>query len=167
MDKFKKFIYEIKDYIIILLVVILVRSFIITPARVNGASMDKTLEDGQIVLLNKIDLIINNPKRFQIVVIKNDTDHDRIIKRIIALPNETIKYSNNKLYINDKVVEEKYEHGYTDDFEYTTKENEYFVLGDNREVSKDSRYFGAFNKKDIIGSVKIRLYPFDEIGSIK
>lgn len=167
MKKVWDFLYSIKDYIIILIIVVLVRTFIITPARVNGASMYKTLEDGQIVLLNKIDLTINKPSRFQIVVLKNDIDNDRIIKRIIGLPGEKVEYKDNKLYINDELVEENYNHGYTSDFNYALKDNEYYVLGDNREVSKDSRYFGPFNRKDILGSVNIRLYPFDEIGKIE
>ncbi len=166
MKKVWKFLYDIKDYIIILLVVILVRSFLFTPARVNGASMNNTLQDGQIVILNKINMTIKDPSRFQIVVINNRKDNDRIIKRVIGLPNEKIEYKDNSLYVNGELIIEDYEHGLTEDFVYNTHDDEYFVLGDNRTVSKDSRYLGAFHKKDILGSVQLRLYPFNKIGRI-
>ncbi len=163
----KKFLYEIKDYVIIVVAVILVRSFIVTPAIVDGASMDNTLNDGQLIIINKINYRINDPKRFQIVVVKNTNEDDKIIKRIIGLPEEKIEYKNNELYINDKKVEENYEHGVTEDFVTYTKKDEYFVLGDNREVSKDSRVLGNFKRKELIGNVNIRIYPFDKIGKIK
>ena len=82
----------------------------------------------------------------------------RIIKRIIGLPNETIEYNNNQLYVNGKLVEERYEVKNTEDFTITTKDNEYFVLGDNRAVSKDSRMLGNFNEKDIVISALSRLH---------
>ena len=163
----KKFLYSIKDYIIIIVVVVIIRSFIVTPAVVDGASMDNTLKDGQIIIINKINYTLNDPKRFQIAVVKNNIENDKLIKRIIGLPGETIEYIDNKLYINGDLVEENYKHGITEDFKVVTGENEYFVLGDNREVSKDSRVLGNFKKKDLIGSVKIRLYPFDKIGKIE
>ena len=163
----KKFLYEIKDYVIIIVAVILVRSFIITPAIVDGASMDDTLKDGQLIIINKINYRINDPKRFQIAVVKNTSENDKIIKRIIGLPNEKVEYKDNELYINDEKVEENYDHGVTEDFVMITGEDEYVVLGDNREVSKDSRMLGTFKRKELIGSVNFRIYPFDKIGKIK
>ena len=163
----KKFLYEIKDYVIIVVVVILIRTFIITPALVDGASMDNTLKDGQLVIINKFSMIVNKPKRFDIVVVKNNDSHDKIIKRVIGLPNEKIVYRDNNLYINGELYKEDYVLGNTTDYEVETGEDEYFVLGDNREVSKDSRILGNFKKKDIIGKVRIRLFPFNKIGKIK
>ena len=163
----KKFLYEIKDYVIIVVVVILIRTFIITPALVDGASMDNTLKDGQLVIINKFSMIVNKPKRFDIVVVKNNDSHDKIIKRVIGLPNEKIVYRDNNLYINGELYKENYVLGNTTDYEVETGEDEYFVLGDNREVSKDSRILGNFKKKDIIGKVRIRLFPFNKIGKIK
>ena len=164
MNKFWK---EAKDYIIIILVVMVIRTFFVTPAVVDGASMDYTLEDGQLVLINKFVYNIKDIKRFDVVVLNNPKEGDKIIKRIIALPNETIEYNNNQLYINGKRVEENYEFTDTVDFTYTTKDGEYFVLGDNRVVSKDSRMLGTFSEEDIIGRVNFRLFPFNKIGSIK
>lgn len=163
----KKFLYEIKDYVIIIVVVVLIRTFIATPAIVDGASMDNTLKDGNVVIINKINYRFSDPKRFQIVVVKNNSDHDKIIKRVIGLPGETVEYKDNKLYINDELIDENYTHGETEDFKVELSSNEYFVMGDNRMVSKDSRILGGFNKKDIIGKVNFRLYPLDKIGKIK
>ena len=106
-------------------------------------------------------------KRFDVVVVNNKQDGDKIIKRVIALPNEEIIYRNNKLYINGELVETDIDFKDTHDFEYKTKDGEYYVLGDNRPVSKDSRYLGAFTKKEIIGRVDIRLWPVNKIGLIK
>lgn len=162
-----KFLKEIKDYIIIIVVVILIRTFLVTPAIVDGDSMNETLLDGNLVLINKLTYRINDINRFDIVVLDNDTDNDRIIKRVIGLSNERIEYKDNKLYINDKEVKLNMKFHDTNDFIAETKDNEYFVLGDNREVSKDSRILGNFTKDKIIGKVNIRFYPLDRIGKVK
>ena len=164
MNKFWK---EAKDYILIIIAVLLIRTFIVTPAIVDGASMDYTLEDGQLVFINKFVYNVKDVERFDIVVLNNEEDNDRIIKRIIGLPNEKIEYNNNQLYVNGKLVEQNYEVEQTEDFTVVTKENEYFVLGDNRDVSKDSRMLGNFNKKDIVGRVNFRILPFKKFGSIQ
>lgn len=158
---------ELMSYVIIIVVVVLFRSFIATPAVVNGDSMYDTLKNHDLVIINKITLSINDINRFDIVVIKNDADNDRIIKRVIGLPNEKIEYKDNILYINDKEVKADIQFEDTEDFIFETKDNEYFVLGDNRDISKDSRFLGAFDRKNIIGKVGFRFYPFDKIGTIK
>ena len=162
----KKIWDAVKDYVYIVLAVLIIRTFIMTPAIVSGASMDNTLADGQLVLVNKYIYRFNDIERFDIVVINNESSNDKIIKRVIGLPNETIEYRNNKLYINNELVEANFKYKETDDFTYTTKDGEYFVLGDNRIVSKDSRMLGAFTKDDIVGRVKFRLYPFSKFGNI-
>jgi signal peptidase I len=164
MNKFWK---EAKDYIIIIVVVVVIRTFLVTPAIVDGTSMDYTLEDGQLVIVNKIVYKMNDVDRFDIVVLNNDQDGDKIIKRVIGLPNETIEYNNNQLYVNGKLVEQHYEVKPTEDFIVKTGDNEYFVLGDNRMVSKDSRMLGNFKEEDIVGRVNFRLLPFKEFGFIE
>lgn len=163
----RKILNEIKDYIIIILVVIIIRTFIVTPAIVEGASMDYTLEDGQLVLINKFTYNFNKIERFDIVVLDNEIDNDRIIKRIIGLPNEKISYIDNQLFINNELIEVPFEFEETEDFIFTTQEGEYFVLGDNRKVSKDSRLLGNFTKEDIVGKVSFRLLPFKKFGKIE
>ena len=121
MNKFWK---EAKDYILIIIAVLIIRTFIVTPAIVDGASMDYTLEDGQLVFINKFVYNVKDVERFDIVVLNNEEDNDRIIKRIIGLPNEKIEYNNNQLYVNGKLVEQNYEVEQTEDFTVVTKENE-------------------------------------------
>lgn len=165
-----KKIKEISIYLLIIVMVILIRTFIITPVRVNGTSMDPTLKNGEIMILNKIKYNKNDIKRFDIVVIK--MDKELLIKRVIGLSNEEVKYIDNKLYINNEYVEETFlnEDVYTtnfslDDFKLKKiPENCYFVMGDNREVSLDSRTFGCFSKDKILGSANLVLFPFTKLG---
>jgi signal peptidase I len=163
----KKFWDAIKDYVFIVIAVLIIRTFIVTPAIVSGASMDDTLKDGQLVIVNKFIYRFSDIKRFDIVVLENDKTEDKIIKRVIGLPNETIEYRQNRLYVNDELIEVDFDYKETANFTYTTKDGEYFVLGDNRPVSKDSRSFGVFTSDDFVGRVKYRLYPFSKFGSIE
>lgn len=163
----KKFLWELKDYVIIVIVVLLIRAFIITPAIVDGASMDDTLNDGQVVVINKLVYKLSDIQRFDIVVIESEKEEDRIIKRVIGLPGEKVEYKNNKLYIDGKELISELKFESTNNFKVEVKKDEYFVLGDNRDVSKDSRILGGFKKEEIIGRVTVRLFPFNKIGLIK
>lgn len=157
---------ELIVYLLILVAIILIRSFIITPVRVSGSSMDNTLHDGEILFLNKINYRFNDIKRFDIVVIYyND---DKLIKRVIGLPGETLEYKDNKLYINGEVVDEPFLEEETEDYLYEgkIKDNCYFAVGDNRSDSLDSRYFGCFDKDNIEGKVSFALFPFKDFGKI-
>lgn len=161
---FLKFIDVIKPYVIIVLVVVLIRTFIITPGIVNGESMEDTLFDGDFVLVNKIGLLFGID-RFDIVVVKYG--NDTIIKRVIGLPGETVKYADNVLFIDDKDQSIPFQFEETDDFTLKADENEYIVLGDNRDISKDSRVIGPINRKNIKGKVNLVIFPFKDFGIIK
>ena len=163
----KKVWNAIKDYVYIIIAVVIIRTFIVTPAIVSGASMDNTLEDGQLVIVNKFIYNFKDINRFDIVVVKNKEDKDKIIKRVIGLPNEEIEYVDNVLYINGKEVKAEFKFEDTNNFKTITKEGEYFVMGDNRGVSKDSRVLGNFTEKEIVGKVNLRLFPFNKIGKVK
>lgn len=165
---------EIYPYVIIIVVVLFVKTYIIAPIQVNGVSMDSTLHDGDIMLLNKLQYKRYGLKRFDIVVIKSrDT---RIIKRIIGLPGDSVKVVDNTLYINDEKYEEEYldEGTITNDFTLeelfdTDKvpEGKYFVMGDNRDDSLDSRILGFIDEEDVEGIASITIFPFNRIGSKK
>lgn len=166
-----KKIKDIIEYAVIIVVVILFRTFLFSPIRVTGASMVPTLKDGDIMILNKIGYSINGLNRFDIVVIKSD--NEKIIKRVIGLPGEHVEYSNDKLYINHKLVEEPFNRRETEDFvlemlgENKIPDNKYLVLGDNRPISKDSRIIGLIDKKDIEGYTSIVIFPFNRIKNAK
>ena len=157
----KKILKELVPYIVILVVVVLIRTFIVTPIIVDGDSMSPTLTDGEMMLLNKLGSIERN----DIVVINNEEGY--IIKRVIALPGESIECRDGVIYIND----EKYNDNFaskTDDFvKQFLNDDEYFVMGDNRFVSMDSRIFGAVTKEEILGTTNFVIYPFNKFGKIK
>ena len=166
-----KQIKEILPYIIIIIVVVLIRSFIITPIIVSGDSMKPNLHNKEILLERKIGYNSTSIKRFDIVVIKND--NEEIIKRIIGMPGEHIAYKNNKLYVNDKFMETNFNYRDTNDFNLeeicsctSIPEGKYLVLGDNRPISKDSRMIGLIDEKDILGKAVYRIWPISKFGNI-
>ncbi len=159
-----KFIREVIPYLEIILIVIVIRSFIITPIQVEGRSMYPTLDGGELMLLKKYD---TNYKRFDIVVVNNNVEGDSLIKRVIGLPGETIKYKDNTLFINNKVINDEYAFGETENFkEVTLDKDEYFLMGDNRSVSLDSRTIGVIKKREIEGTVGIVIFPFNKFGKV-
>jgi len=160
-----KFIKETIPYLAIILVVLIIRTFIVTPIMVSGESMVPALKGGELMLLKKYD---TSYERFDIVVVNKNVEGDNLIKRVIGLPNETIRYKNDKLYINGKIFDDVYAYGDTSNFkEITLGEDEYFLMGDNREISLDSRALGIIKKSEIEGTVGLILYPFNKIGKVK
>ncbi len=161
-----KYVKELLPYIIIILVVVLIRTFIITPVRVNGKSMDPTLENNEIVLLKKYD---KSFERFDIVVFDYGDSH--LIKRIVGLPGETLYYYNNELYINDEKIAEDFLPKDTETYDFVwdkeIPEGYYFVMGDNRTNSTDSRMIGLVSKSEIRGTTDFVLFPFNRFGKIK
>lgn len=167
----KKIIKELYPYVIIIIVVVLIRSFIITPVIVSGNSMLPNFNNGELLLVKKIGYNEKTIKRFDVIVIKKDKEE--IIKRVIGLPGEHISYKNNKLYVNDKLISEDYTHLNTKDFNLeeictcsTIPEGKYLVLGDNRPISKDSRTIGLIDEKNIVGKTVFRLWPVSRFGTI-
>lgn len=160
-----KYIKELIPYLVIILVVVLIRTFIVTPIVVQGESMVPTLDGGELMILKKYD---TDYDRNDIVVVNKSVEGDNLIKRVIGLPGETIRYKNNKLYINDEIVDDIFAYGNTGNFrEITLGEDEYFLMGDNREISLDSRTLGVIKKQEIEGTAGIVLYPFNKFGAVK
>lgn len=159
-----KFIKAIIPYVIILVVVVLVRTFIVTPVSVDGSSMYPNLKNGDILLLKKFD---KSYERFDIVVL--NYGKDRLVKRIIGLSGEHVEYRDSKLYINGEQVDEPMISVSTSNFKLedigydTIPDDYYFVVGDNRGVSKDSRIIGLVHKKDIVGTTSFSLWPFKSL----
>ncbi len=177
---------EIVPYIIIIIVVVIIRTFIMTPIDVSGESMYPTLHDNDIMLLYKLRLKTVGIRRFDIVVI--NTDEGKLIKRVIGLPGDKIKYEivrdddgNTKgiLYINGETVEEnfideaakastcKYNNIDICEKEVEVPKDEYYVMGDNRGNSKDSRIIGPVKKESIKGITSVVIFPFNRFGSVK
>ncbi|MBQ2639403.1 MAG: signal peptidase I [Bacilli bacterium] len=166
MEKFKKTLKELLPYIIIVLVVAIIKFFIVAPIRVNGPSMESTLHNKDIMILDEISYKFKSIKRFDIVVIKYKNEY--LIKRVIGLPNEKIEYKNNKLYINNKYIKENFSHKKTENFKINKiPKDKYIVLGDNRVDSVDSRIIGFIKRKDIKGKTSLTILPFKRFGSKK
>ena len=165
----KEKIKPLLPYIIIIVVVLFIKAFIVTPIKVNGESMYPTLEEGDIMILNKTAYYFNKPKRFDIVVV--DMPDEYLIKRVIGLPGEQIEYKDNTLYVDGKKVKENFEHGKTDDFNIkklgsdTVPEGYYLVMGDNRGNSLDSRELGFMKEEQLLGRTNLIILPFDRIGN--
>lgn len=165
----KEKIKPLLPYIIIIAVVLFIKAFIVTPIKVNGESMYPTLEEGDIMILNKTAYYFNKPKRFDIVVV--DMPDEYLIKRVIGLPGEQIEYKDNILYVDGKKVKEDFEHGKTDDFNIkelgsdTVPSGYYLVLGDNRGNSLDSRELGFMKEEQLLGRTSLIILPFNRIGS--
>ena len=166
-EKIKTFL----PYIIIIVVVLFIKAFIVTPIKVNGESMYPTLEEGDIMILNKTAYYFNEPKRFDIVVV--DMPDEYLIKRVIGLPGEHIEYKDNILYVDGKKVKENFEHGKTEDFDIeelgsdTVPEDSYLVMGDNRKKSLDSRELGFMKIDQLLGRTSLIILPFNRMGNAK
>ena len=165
MEKAKKLLKENLPYLILFLILVLVKFYVVSPIRVNGESMSKTLEDRDIMILDEISYRFGEIKRFDIVVVKKNGEY--LIKRVIGLPGEVIRYEDNTLYINNKKIEEKFYHEETKDFETKVPKGKYYVMGDNRTNSVDSRMIGPFSKKEIIGKTNFIVYPFHRFGTVQ
>lgn len=140
---------KILSYSLILLV--LLGFVFIQTYRVSGDSMNPNFTDGDL----GISLRYIGQGRFDTVIVRKNGN--LVIKRVIGLPNEKVEYKNNYLYINDNQVTEPFKrNSRTENFSIQLKENEYFVLGDNRERSLDSRSFGAVPQEEIISKVILK-----------
>lgn len=166
-EKNNKIVSIIKEYlpfVLLLVAIILFKRYYYSPVYVNGDSMLNTLHNGDIMILDVVGYRHKELKRFDIVVI--DSGKELIIKRVVGLPGEKIEYTDGVFYVNGKEVEDPYSDK-TEDLSVTVPKGKYFVLGDNRTNSMDSRYFGPFSKKNIIGKTSFVLYPFNRTGTKK
>lgn len=159
----KNYIKEFLPYFMIILVVVLIKTFVVSPIRVNGASMDPTLNDKDIMLLDEISYRFSDIERFDIVVVKEEDEY--LIKRVIGLPGEVVEYKNDKLYIDGKYVKEDFKHKETFDFSTTLGKDEYFIMGDNRTNSTDSRVFGPISRDKIMGKTSLTILPISRFGN--
>lgn len=153
----------------------LIITFVGQRTYVSGSSMENTLSHGDNLIVDKITYRFSDPQRFDIIVFPFQyEDHVYYIKRIIGLPGETIQIQDGDIYVDGEILEESYgrevmkSSGIAEN-PITLGENEYFVLGDNRNDSSDSRdpSVGLIERDDIIGRAWVRIWPLDKIGVLK
>ena len=161
---------EIFEWIMVFVVAgalaFVVRTFIFEPVRVDGASMMYTLEDGEFMIATKFDYLLGDPERFDIVICNypNTSDGMYRVKRVIGMPDETIELRAGELYVDGKHVEQNFEMTPNQTYfgPYTVPPGHYFVIGDNRNNSKDSRsaMVGPLSRDEIKGHVRAVVFPF-------
>ena len=173
----KSFLYSIWEIIevglIALVAVVIIRNFLFQPFLVSGASMEPNFSSGDYLLIDEITFRFQQPQRGEVIVFRYPVDKTTFyIKRIIGLPGEKLKINSGQIMI--------FNNEYPDGFmlgegylppnfktngqdEFTLKNSEYFVLGDNRSFSFDSRSWGPLAQADIIGLVRLRLWPFNKV----
>lgn len=174
MRKFLTSFLEILEFIIIAIsLVFIVRSYIVQPFLVWGSSMSPNFSSGDYILIDEISLFFRDIKRGEVVVFKYPQDPSTyFIKRVIGLPKEKIQIIDGKIvvfnqeYPNGFILNEPYLSGFikTENRKFSEKgivlnDDEYFVLGDNRQYSYDSRDWGVLKKDHIVGIARLRLYP--------
>ena len=171
--------YEISSVLLyglfLFLVCLAVIFFVAQKTVVDGSSMSPTLEDGDNLIVDKLSYRFTDPKRYDIVVFHYpEGENSYYIKRIIGLPGETIQIVDGKIYIDGEVLEEDYGKEVMEESGRASQpivlgDDEYFVLGDNRNNSKDSRVesVGNIKRSDIIGRAWVRIFPFDTFGVLK
>jgi len=172
------FIWETSKIVIVSLAIIIpIRYFLFQPFFVRGASMEPNFKNGEYLIIDELTYRFKEPERGDTIIFKYPKDPSQYyIKRIIGLPEEMLIISAGEITIfndsnpNGLVLKEPYlskENQFTSgDIEIILDENDYFVLGDNRQVSSDSRIWGAVPEHYIIGRVLIRAWPLDRVGVV-
>ncbi len=166
----------IQSFVIIGAIFVSIYLFIAQPHKVSGSSMVPTFQNGDYILTDTISYKFKEPKKGDVIVLKNPRNESQdFIKRIVATPGDKIKIENNTVYINENSLNEPYIPS-----DYITRggnflaeeesinigQDQYFVMGDNRSHSSDSREWGTVSKKEIIGKVFFRYIPLNKLGII-
>lgn len=176
--KEKSFLKELWEYVRLILIMLIVMfvtmKYIVINAQIPSESMESTIMKGDRIFGNRLAYLLDDPERFDIIIFKFPDDESQLfIKRIIGLPGEKVEIKAGKVYINDAKtpLDDSFcreTPAFKDFGPYQVPEDSYFVLGDNRNMSKDSRYWiNTFVKKDkIVGKAGLRYFPLNKIGIV-
>lgn len=179
-SKLKELFITIVELALVALTTFVVFTYIVKPISIKGSSMRPTVSDKDLAIVDAFGLSQNGVSRFDVVIVDSNRLSDHLIKRVIGLPGETIEYREDKLYVNGKYVAEPFldkefmetskqesrKENFTADFKVTLKEDEYFVMGDNRLHSEDSRALGSFKLEEFVGKNGFVIFPFNHFGWI-
>lgn len=172
------FLFDILQTVVLAAAIfVVIYLFAAQPHLVKGSSMEPNFQNGDYILTEKVSYKLRNPRQGEVIVFKapNRPDAD-YIKRVIALPGDTVRLTEGNIYVNDQLLSETYEPNEFRTFagrfiregqQFTLPEGTYFVLGDNRSHSSDSREFGPVNKEAIIGRALFRYWPPSVFGQIQ
>ncbi|MDD7413161.1 MAG: signal peptidase I [Eubacteriales bacterium] len=158
-----------------LLAVLIIRSFFFTIIRVDGTSMTDTLQNNDRLFVTVLDMKLHGPDRFDVVITHYDDTRKEYVKRVIGLPGDTLEVKSGVLYVNGEAYEEpflspdrivNYSLPQYDFGPIEVPEGSYFVMGDNRDNSRDSRRVGFLSEDKIVGKVRYIIWPLNRIGSV-
>mgnify|MGYP003393197178 CR=1 FL=1 len=172
----ESFIFETIKFIFLALIIVMpIRIFIAEPFVVSGASMDPSFHDGQYLIVDRISYRVSDPARGDVVIFEPPVDPDRYyIKRIIGLPTETIEIHGTNITVKNSEYPDgfKLDESFVssdnqkyDELTITLKNDQYFVMGDNRKASSDSRIWGPVKRTAIVGKPALRLFPVNAIST--
>lgn len=160
-----------KDILIAVIIALFIRQFVLAHTVIPTGSMIPTIEINDHVIVNKLSYRFSEPKRGDIIVFHEDID---LIKRVIGLPGEEIDLRDGKVFINGEPLEENYLNEPMDtnllgilEFPFQIPEDTYFVMGDNRNESQDSRYFGSIHKNKVFAKAGLRIWPLKSFGFLE
>lgn len=180
-SRFANLVEWVGIFLIAFAVFALVRTFVVAPYTVPTGSMEPTIQIGDNIFAQKITLNLGQDvEPGDIVVFENPestSDHDILVKRVIAVEGQTVSFEGGKVLVDGVPLDEPYAQGMTYElfstspgttlsFPYTVPEGHVWVMGDNRENSADSRYFGPVPKENLIGVAFFRYWPLDRIGTL-
>ena len=185
MERTRSFFYSLLEWVAVFavacLIMIIVRTFVVEPYYVPTASMEPTIMVGDQLLGQKVTLELGQDvSAGDIVVFRNPTsagDHDVLVKRVIATAGQTVDIRSGKVYVDGQELDEPYAAGLSYElaqqapgvsvsFPYTVPDDSVWVMGDNRENSADSRYFGAVPTENLVAVAFVRYWPLDRVGTI-
>jgi signal peptidase I len=164
--------WELVRYALVAIIIVVpFRIFIAQPYVVSGSSMDPTFKDGDYLIVDQLSRRFEDPKRGSVVIIRYPKDPSKFfIKRLIGFPNENIEIKNGKVTVFNKanpdgiqINDSQVVYRKNENFSTELHDNEYFVMGDNRAGSSDSRSWGSLPKEDIVGRPILRLLPLQNI----
>lgn len=158
----------LESIIVAVVLAFIIRYFLFQPFYIPSGSMEPTLQVGDRIIVNKLLYRFSTPKRGDIMVFKYPVNPNRdFIKRVIGLPGETIQIKDSKVYIDGKILEQpflppdlKYDHNFGP---ARVGENQYFMMGDNRNNSEDSRFWGSLPEQNIVGKAMFIYWPYNRI----
>lgn len=169
----KSTIVEFLQFLAIVLAIgAIIRFFVAEPHKVSGHSMVPNFQNGDYIITNKVSLQMGSPVRGEVIILHNPRNADEVfIKRVISLPGEKIRLQNGYVFINDQKLDEPYlpaglktptESFLSEGEEFVIPQDNYFVIGDNRGGSSDSREWGPVKKELIIGQAWLRYWPIQK-----
>ena len=170
MKKIPHLIWELLEVILIaFLPLFVISQFLARPFIVQGASMEPNFQNGNYLIIDMVSYRFNNPDRGDVVVFRYPGNRSSYyIKRIIGLPGDHVSLRNGDVFVNGEITSDEYFSLGVDTFpasqtDFSLTENQFFVMGDNRAMSFDSRNWGPLERSDIIGFVRIRVWPLSEL----